>query len=107
MSRTSPYFKAFKNSLTILLIGVVSVLNISQAKAITFSDVTTYNHYYTAIQYLADEGIIHGYADGTFRSDNKVSRVEFLKILLASSNILCYFILLVYSYSVEIVISTL
>ncbi len=58
-----------------------------QAFAQTFTDVTTSNRNGTAIEFLADHNIISGYPDGTFRPEKPVSRVEFLKLALLSSNI--------------------
>ncbi|MFA6436112.1 MAG: S-layer homology domain-containing protein [Candidatus Gracilibacteria bacterium] len=47
-----------------------------------FSDVSEAHEYAEAIEYLKDEGIITGYDDGTFRAEQKVNRVEILKMLL-------------------------
>jgi len=52
-----------------------------------FSDVSTTNRNNVAIDYLANNKIISGYPDGTFQPDKPVSRVEFLKLALLSSNI--------------------
>lgn len=40
--------------------------------------------YTEAIDSLIEKGIINGYADGTFRPENKINRAEFLKIVIAS-----------------------
>lgn len=55
--------------------------------AATFSDVTDTNRNATAIEFLAKNNIISGYPDGTFQPDKPVSRVEFLKLALLSSNV--------------------
>lgn len=52
-----------------------------------FSDVNTNNRNAAAINYLAQHNIISGYPDGTFKPDKPVSRVEFLKLALLSSDI--------------------
>lgn len=49
-----------------------------------FSDVSSNNEYHEAILFLAEEGIIQGYEDGTFRPDELVNRVEALKFILES-----------------------
>ncbi len=47
-----------------------------------FADVSEAHPYAEAIAYLRDEGIIEGYANGTFRPDQSINRVEILKMLL-------------------------
>ena len=41
----------------------------------------------TAVQFLAEQGIIEGYSDGTFKPDQEINRAEFLKIVLESADI--------------------
>ncbi|MFH1284609.1 MAG: S-layer homology domain-containing protein [Candidatus Peregrinibacteria bacterium] len=48
---------------------------------VSFSDVPENSLYFAAISYLASEGIVNGYSDGTFRPDQVVSRVEALKFI--------------------------
>lgn len=38
--------------------------------------------YFSGIEFLAEEGIVHGYADGTYLPDNPINRAEFLKIIV-------------------------
>ncbi|MCC7197487.1 S-layer homology domain-containing protein [Candidatus Peregrinibacteria bacterium] len=52
-----------------------------------FTDITDNYRYSKAINYLADHGIINGYPDDTYRPDTSVSRVEFLKLVMESSNV--------------------
>lgn len=40
----------------------------------------------TAVQFLAEQGIIKGYEDGTFKPDQDINRAEFLKIVLKSAD---------------------
>ncbi len=48
-----------------------------------FSDVPSYNSVnYDAIKYLKDNDIVEGYADGTFKPNQKINRAEFVKILM-------------------------
>lgn len=47
-----------------------------------FADVSEAHPYAEAIEYLREEGIIEGYANGTFRPNQYVNRVEILKMLL-------------------------
>src|SRR3989338_6597712 len=37
-----------------------------------------------AITYLKENGVVEGYADGEFKSINKINRAEFLKIIIGS-----------------------
>lgn len=75
------------NSKKITVSLVISLVLTTNVLAATFSDVSKTNKYYIAINYLADNGVISGYPDGTFQPDKNISRVEFLKILLESSKI--------------------
>ena len=47
----------------------------------------TDHHYYTSIKWMYDNGVVEGYSDGTFKSDQKVNRAEFLKMLYETMNI--------------------
>ncbi len=47
-----------------------------------FTDVSEAHRYAEAIEYLKEEGIIEGYANGTYRPEQSINRVEILKMLL-------------------------
>lgn len=49
-----------------------------------FSDVDVSTDYYDSINWMAENGIVGGYADGTFRPDDCVNRVEFLRMMYAT-----------------------
>lgn len=51
-----------------------------------FSDVDEGHVYAEAIEYLAEQGIIEGYGDGTYKPDQEINRAEFLKLMVASRN---------------------
>ena len=51
-----------------------------------FSDVSSSQPHYQAIQWAKQQGIVRGYSDGTFRPDARVNRAEFTKILLEAYN---------------------
>lgn len=51
----------------------------------SFSDVPKSHVNYDAISYVESEGIVSGYPDGTFKSDNKINRAEFTKILVGTA----------------------
>jgi len=70
-----------------ILAGLSLLITTSITQAQEFTDVQNNSPYKTAIEYLEKEGIIKGYQDNTFQPDKKVNRVEFLKLVLKSSNI--------------------
>ncbi len=53
-----------------------------------FSDVSLTDENYDAIKYVKDFGFVDGYEDGTYKSDNKINRAEFVKILVNATTIL-------------------
>lgn len=53
-----------------------------------FTDVDVGHDEYVALKYLKEKGIIQGYADGSFKPDNFIARVEALKIILESNNLI-------------------
>ncbi|MBI4232303.1 S-layer homology domain-containing protein [Candidatus Peregrinibacteria bacterium] len=56
-----------------------AVLALSYKK--TFSDVEIDHHYAASILWMKNNGVVEGYADGTFKPEKSVSRAEFLKML--------------------------
>lgn len=52
-----------------------------------FSDVGKSSPYYEAIHALAQDGVINGYSDGTFKPNLTVNRVEALKMLTLAFNL--------------------
>jgi hypothetical protein len=50
----------------------------------SFSDVPATHANAEAIAYVKSEGIVEGYADGTFKPDATINRAEFVKILMGS-----------------------
>ncbi len=48
-----------------------------------YSDVDSFSaDYYTAIEFISEEGIVNGYDDGTYKPDNLLNRAELLKIII-------------------------
>lgn len=47
-----------------------------------FADINSAHPHFKAISFLKDEGVIQGYPDGSFKPDNRVSRVEVIKFIL-------------------------
>src|SRR5262249_39069565 len=50
--------------------------------AIAFSDVQPGDYFYEPAQYLACQGVIAGYTDGTFRPYNLTTRAQMVKIVV-------------------------
>jgi len=67
-----------------VVLGLVFIftLFLSLVALATFSDVPTDHPHAAAIKYVYDNDIVEGYDDGTYRPNNHINRVEFLKILL-------------------------
>jgi hypothetical protein len=53
-----------------------------------FSDVDLGHDEYVALKYLKEKDIIGGYADGSFKPGNLISRVEALKIILEANSLI-------------------
>lgn len=66
---------------------LVAAEKTSTADAGIFKDIASNHPNYIAIKYLQEQGIIGGYADGSFRPDQAVNRAEALKMLLLSEKI--------------------
>lgn len=49
-----------------------------------FDDMDEEDLYYDSVMFLADEGIVTGYADGTFGYDSTINRAELLTIIVKS-----------------------
>lgn len=74
-----------KQFLSLLLLGSFSLINISFAAGNqSFTDVPEDHQYFDAIEWVKNNGIAKGYSDGTFKSDQTISRAEFVKMLLVS-----------------------
>lgn len=69
----------------ILIPGLILTLLISQVANAAFSDVNEGTDYMSSITWMADNGVIQGYPDGTFKPDQCVNRAEFLKMMYLTS----------------------
>lgn len=63
-----------------LMVAAPAVAHAEQS----FSDVPTDHPAYEAAEYLKEQGVISGYADGTFKPDKLVNRAEALKIIIGA-----------------------
>ena len=64
-----------------------ATLPISTAEAATYKDVPTTANYYKAVMSLSEQGIITGFADGTFKPNAKITRGQIAKILTRVLNL--------------------
>ncbi|MCR5482170.1 MAG: S-layer homology domain-containing protein [Clostridia bacterium] len=55
--------------------------------AVSFSDVNRSDWFYEPVMTLAGEGIVNGYADGTYLPGNSVTKAEALKMILQAAEI--------------------
>lgn len=71
--------------LTVFIFNLFLVGNaISQSN---FLDLKTNDLHYNAINYVSAQGIVNGYSDNTFRSQEHINRVELLKILMEANSL--------------------
>lgn len=89
-NKSLKYFQILKNYMkkTIFIAALVFAGIFSPQAQAEFSDVSATHKNFVAIKHLSDTSIIKGYEDGSFKPDKVVNRVEALKIILSSSNII-------------------
>jgi len=64
-----------------LLLALTLIPSLSFAD---FTDVNSNHPAFLAVNYLQDQGIVEGYADGTFKPSEGLNRAEFTKIIMES-----------------------
>lgn len=67
-----------------LIASIVTPFLVSAEESMPFTDVLMNDHYYDAIQYVSEVGIVDGYSDGTYRANDEINRDEFVKIMVNS-----------------------
>lgn len=65
-----------------LLASAAIILSACNAAQAAFNDVNSSHENKDAIEYVQAQGIVQGYADGTYKPDNKINRAEFTKIVI-------------------------
>ncbi|MFA5829632.1 MAG: S-layer homology domain-containing protein [Candidatus Gracilibacteria bacterium] len=50
-----------------------------------FSDLSSNNPFFDAVNYVQSQGIVSGYENGTYRPDNQINRAEFVKIIIGAN----------------------
>lgn len=68
-----------------MLYGVLETNN--KNADVTFSDLADGAWYIPAVTAMSKAGVINGYPDGTFRADNKITRAEFVTMLMQDRNV--------------------
>lgn len=69
-----------------MLSGVLEITNASD-RTLDFSDVKKSAWYAPIINEMAAGGLVNGYADGTFRPENKITRAEFITMLMQNEKL--------------------
>ena len=77
----------YRTALYLSFFVTVSLFSPLVQAAQIFNDVPRTHPDYTAIDFLATENVIKGYEDGSFRSEEPITRAASLKILLIGSGI--------------------
>lgn len=70
-----------KRIAVLALVGLVAGFAWSADARANFEDVPLDHWAYDAVEYLADEGLVIGYPDGTFRGDRMLTRYEFAMVV--------------------------
>lgn len=73
----------------LLFAAFVSAIIMATANAETdtgFSDLSSGNPFFDAINYVQSQGIVDGYADNTYKPDNSINRAEFVKIIIDTTS---------------------
>lgn len=70
-----------KKRIVMIVCMVVMVITAMPVYAVSFSDIEGHWAYDNIIK-LAEEGIVNGYEDGTFRPENMVTYGEFMKLVV-------------------------
>lgn len=72
-------------TITLLFFTLVSMVPGHSSANTTFTDVTPKNDFYNETNYLTGKGIISGYADGTFKPGNNLTRAQAAKMLVIAT----------------------
>lgn len=72
-----------KRLLTVCMIVCMMISMVPLCGVYAFSDVTEETQYSAAISQLKEWGKIEGYGDGTYRPTEKITRAEFVKMLMS------------------------
>lgn len=67
-------------NINIIFITLFSLFSPAVTQAL-FSDVSANSQYSTSINWMQSNGVIEGYSDGSFKTNQGVNRVEFLKMI--------------------------
>lgn len=66
-----------------LFLGIIcAMITLTISSAVNFTDLPKEHWAYNAVNAMAENGIISGYADGTFKPGQRISRAEFATILV-------------------------
>ena len=71
-------------SLLLALALMLSLATVGAAAAVSYSDLTTSSWCWSYVETLSGQGVLGGYADGSFRAKNNVTKGAMLKMVLQS-----------------------
>lgn len=83
MPNKKSFFATVVLGILILAVSFISVYASSSTDT-EFSDMSSGSPFLDAVDYVQSEGIVSGYADGTYKPDNQINRAEFVKIIIAA-----------------------
>lgn len=69
----------------VFALGLLSLAMSGQVALAAFTDIEPGSTYADAAAYGAQNGYIYGYADGSFKPENKINRAEFIKIVVEAN----------------------
>lgn len=74
----------FKKLVKLVMVVLVLIMVLSFTAFAEFVDVSPNTYYFSAVKNLSTIGIINGYEDGTFRPMERVTRAQFMKVVVAA-----------------------
>lgn len=73
-----------KRIIAFLLMSIMLMSSMTNVLAVSFSDLDSGHWAYEYITTLADQGVINGYTDGTFKAEKEITRGEFFKLIMTT-----------------------
>jgi len=83
--RNKIHFIITKNMKKLIISVIALCLILPNVGLAAFTDVNQNTTYQQSIDWMANNGVIQGYSDNTFKPDNCVTRVKFLKMLFITN----------------------
>lgn len=74
-----------KRIIAFLLMTIMLMSSMTNVMAVSFSDLDSGHWAYEYITTLAEQGVINGYTDGTFRPSGTITAAEFIKLITVAA----------------------